>query len=295
VGTARAGGLLWRTLTVDAPAGDETPTLLLIHGAGASAHSWAPVIPHLAPFARVFACDLPGHRDTSLPDDGQLGPEAMAQRLAALLSQLSVEPEVMVAHSAGAEVAIQLIATHGHSPKCLVAFNPSLADAHGHGPPLPAPLRSAMGKLMSTSLAGRAASALGESRTLVRMLLRSGGSVLGAEQFDAYVALASRPEHAGATLTMMSQWTRSASSEAELLTSVRDRVTTITLISGARDRWIPPRIVRTLIRSWPRARMHVLDGAGHLAHEERPEEAARLILQAWKRAAAPPPVTPPGP
>ena len=37
------------------------PIILLIHGAGASSHSWANLIPKLQEF-QVLAVDLPGHR-----------------------------------------------------------------------------------------------------------------------------------------------------------------------------------------------------------------------------------------
>ena len=37
------------------------PIMLLIHGAGASSHSWASLIPKLQEF-QILAVDLPGHR-----------------------------------------------------------------------------------------------------------------------------------------------------------------------------------------------------------------------------------------
>ena len=44
--------------------GDSGPTILLLHGTGASAHSWSEIISKLANHARIVVPDLPGHAYT---------------------------------------------------------------------------------------------------------------------------------------------------------------------------------------------------------------------------------------
>ena len=54
------GNLRWHVQI----AGETGPTILLLHGTGASAHSWSEIIPQLAAHARIVVPDLPGHAFT---------------------------------------------------------------------------------------------------------------------------------------------------------------------------------------------------------------------------------------
>ena len=55
-----AAGQRWHVQQWPAPA-PGAPTLLLLHGTGASTHSWRDLAPLLAQHAGVIAVDLPGH------------------------------------------------------------------------------------------------------------------------------------------------------------------------------------------------------------------------------------------
>jgi magnesium chelatase accessory protein len=45
------------------------------------------------------------------------------------------------------------------------------------------------------------------------------------------------------------------------------------------DKAVPPEAARRLQRILPAAELHPLPGLGHLAHEEKPERVAELILR----------------
>lgn len=83
------------------------PTILLVHGIGASSTSWEPVFDLLADRgAEVIAVDLPGHgRSSKERGDYSLG--ALACTLRDLLDHLGVERCVLVGHSLGGGVALQ--------------------------------------------------------------------------------------------------------------------------------------------------------------------------------------------
>jgi pimeloyl-ACP methyl ester carboxylesterase len=55
------------------------------------------------------------------------------------------------------------------------------------------------------------------------------------------------------------------------------------VVWGARDPWIPVERGRELASRIPGARLEVLPEAGHLLHEEEPEELARLLATAASR------------
>jgi magnesium chelatase accessory protein len=53
----------------------------------------------------------------------------------------------------------------------------------------------------------------------------------------------------------------------------------VLLVAGEDDRAVSPDDADRLLRILPRARQLRLPGLGHLAHEEDPEEVARVVLQ----------------
>jgi pimeloyl-ACP methyl ester carboxylesterase len=85
------------------------PTILLVHGVGASSTSWDTVLPLLAQQgADVIAVDLPGHGLSSKPrGDYSLG--ALASALRDLLDHLDVKSCVLVGHSLGGGIALQFV------------------------------------------------------------------------------------------------------------------------------------------------------------------------------------------
>ena len=50
----------------------QAPTVLLLHGTGASTHSWRDVFPLLAAQCSVLALDFPGHAFTATPAPSQV-------------------------------------------------------------------------------------------------------------------------------------------------------------------------------------------------------------------------------
>ncbi len=83
------------------------PAVVLIHGYGASAESWATVMPILAAHHRVIAVDLKGFGWTSRPP-GDYSPAAQARLVWGLLDQLSVQDVAIVGHSWGSSVALAM-------------------------------------------------------------------------------------------------------------------------------------------------------------------------------------------
>ena len=85
----------------------DAPAVLLIHGLGASAAWWDPVVPSLAGAYRVIRVDLCGHGRSASPAGGYDIP-AHARRVGAALDQLGVGRAVVVGHSTGGSVATAL-------------------------------------------------------------------------------------------------------------------------------------------------------------------------------------------
>lgn len=84
------------------------PPLVLIHGLGASANSFAPILRGLKKrWSRIYLPDLPGHGFS--PDDPGQGPlnlREQGQLLYAFLQSVVREPAVLVGHSMGGALAL---------------------------------------------------------------------------------------------------------------------------------------------------------------------------------------------
>jgi hypothetical protein len=76
------------------------PDVLLLHGAGASAHTWHRLIPYLDDRYRLIAPDLPGHGFTQSPR-GRSGLPQVARDIAALMQTMEAAPRIIIGHSAG--------------------------------------------------------------------------------------------------------------------------------------------------------------------------------------------------
>jgi magnesium chelatase accessory protein len=247
------------------------PPMLLIHGTGASTHSWRDVAPFLAQRFSVVMVDLPGQGFSARPPSALLALDGMARGIAALMAALGVSPEVVVGHSAGGAIAIRMALDGAVKPRAILSINGALLPLGGWAGMVFGPLGRVMVGLpgLPSLFAWQA-----RDRSTVERLLRDTGSTLTPEGVDFYARLFRNPDHVAATLGMMAAW--------DLPRLARDLprlATPLHLIVGQQDRTIRPTEARRLQRLLPDAVIHALPGLGHLAHEEAPERVARLILE----------------
>lgn len=243
--------------------------LLLLHGTGASVHSWRDVMPLLAQSHEVIALDLPRHAFTTGHAPDALSLPRMAGELARLLKTLDVTPAAIIGHSAGAALAMQLALDHGYTGP-IVGLNSALRPFPGIG----AQLFPAVAKLLFVNpLVPRIFSgSLSRPGEAERFLKKSTGSTLDAAGLACYAALLRSPAHAKGALAMMANWD---------LPTLKGRIGQITnpvlLVHSTRDAAIPLDWAREASSWLGQAKLEVLSGLGHLAHEEAPEQAAALI------------------
>ena len=271
--TAEAAGLRWHVQVVEvAP---QRPWVLLLHGTGASTHSWRGLAPLLAPQLNLIAPDLPGHGFTpALPGAGMSLP-GMAAAIAALLKAMQRQPALIVGHSAGAAIAIRL-ALDGLPVRGIVGLNAALLPLGGFAGRVfsPAARLLARSRWVPRLFARRAA-----DPAVVKRLIASTGSRLDDEGVALYGRLVADPAHAAVALAMMANW------DLERFAADLPRLgVPLTLIVGSNDRTLPPQQSRDVQAMLPGATFTSLPGLGHLAHEERPDLVAPLILDAARAA-----------
>lgn len=245
------------------------PDVLLLHGAGASAHSWHPLVPHL-PGLRLIAPDLPGQGFTQAGNRGRYGLDAMAQDLAVLCQGQGWQPRAIIGHSAGAAVALRMAEILPQPPACIVGINAALGPFEG----VEGWLFPKLAKLMAMSpLVGRGISRVASKPERVAKLIAQTGSDPSPAQVALYGRLVAMPGHVEATLGMMAQWSLDA-----LLARLPQMAVPLLLIAGARDLAVPAEVSRKVAGQKPGTIYAELPGLGHLAHEEAPEAVAAQIL-----------------
>jgi magnesium chelatase accessory protein len=262
----QAAGLDWHLQMAG-----EGPLVVLLHGTGASVHSWAPMWPLLTKHARVLAMDLPGHGFTHGADYERLDLASIAQQLDVLLEVLGLgSPAVVAGHSAGFPLALRWSLLGRHRAGALVGYAPSLV------PPPPAyalflgPLVNPLAT--SSPVAALLAATIGPSG-MVDRLLDSTASILDEGQRRRYRTLFSDSAHVRGAMNFMA-----AADLPVLLEDAARLAAPMRLVVGDLDAWVPPEpLLQVIARYLPHARVERWS-AGHLMHETGPERAAQVVI-----------------
>jgi len=248
-------------------------TLLLLHGAGASTHTWRDILPRLAETHHVVALDLPGQGFTQAGTLRRCSLDRMAEDIAALCVSQNWSLRAIIGHSAGAALALRLseIMSEEARPGLILGLNPALGNFEGVAGWLFPVLAKflALNPLTSYLFAGGSPQL---KRT--RRIIESTGSHLDQDGLALYARLIADRAHVEATLQMMSQWQIDP-----LLNRLETIETPCHFMTGDRDRAVPPETAKTAAARLPNCGMTNLPNLGHLAHEEQPELISQLLIE----------------
>jgi magnesium chelatase accessory protein len=263
-----AGGLSWHVQV----AGDG-PALLLLHGTGASTHSWRDLLPLLSHHFRVLAPDLPGHGFTGLPASRDMTLPGMARLVAALVETLGERPALAAGHSAGAAILMEMALSQRARPTAIVSLNGALLPIRGSH------VFSPLAKLLFLNpLAPRLFAWRAEDDGATRRLIEGTGSHIDPRGLALYARLFRCPGHVAGTLGMMANWDLDA-----LRTKLPRLAVPSVLVAAAGDRAVPPGDADRVAAIVPGSVVVHLPRGGHLVHEERPRIAAALIMRCARR------------
>ena len=262
-----AAGLRWHLQEFGDPA---APGLLLLHGTGAATHSWRGLAPLLVERGfRVVAPDLPGHGFTDPLPARRLSLPGMAEAVGDLAADLGLSPRLAIGHSAGAAVQGEILRGMEEDRAALVAINGALTPFPG----LANILFPGIARMLLLNPVTPKVFAWSADRAAVRRLIDGTGSRLDPQGLDLYRRLFTRAGHVAGALGMMANWDLPA-----LARDLPKLPTRTLLIVGGDDKAIKPEDAFTLRERLPNARVELLRGLGHLAHEEAPGRVADVIL-----------------
>ncbi len=260
-----AAGIRWHVQSLGAG-----PVLLLLHGTGASTHSWRGLIPRLAPHFHIVALDLPGHGFTQRPPQRLFTLPGMAAGVSDLLGVLKIAPDLIVGHSAGAAVMLRMALDGRVAPKGLISLNGALKPYGGDAAKWLSPLAKL---LFVNPFVPRFFAWQAGHDAAVERLIRNTGSAIDPEGVGLYRILVANPDHVAAALGMMGNW------QLQPLAADLGRLATpLLLIAGSNDKAIKSEDAFAIRDMTKTAKVDILRGLGHLAHEEAPEQVAASML-----------------
>lgn len=244
-------------------------TLLFLHGAGASGHSWHPVMELLGQEYQVVVFDLPGHGFTKTSAGFAVSIENVAQSTGALIDALDLDPHLIIGHSAGAAIALHGLSTDILSSNGFVAINGAFMPfpgAAGFLFPLFAKLLR-LNPFVPHLFAG-----LGAKTDRIERLVRETGSATDIPTLDQYQYLLAQPSHVAGALRMMANWDL-----RPLMGLARDCAVPSLFVCGQADKAVAPEESRIAARTVLHGELSELPDLGHLAHEEEPSLVSALI------------------
>jgi len=272
-----AAGLRWHVQVMG-----QGPALLMLHGTGASTHTWHALAHLLMPYHTLICPDLPGHAFTEQAPGAGMSLPGMAAGVAALVQALGFTLHGLVGHSAGAAVAAQMLLQERlpltQARPVLVGLNPAWLPLPGWAGVLFSP----SAKLMALNpLSGWLMAQQGARAGVLQRLLDSTGSRLSPEAAAHYGVLLCNARHVRGVLAMMAAW--NLNPLAQRLHALPAQVH---MHIGQADQTIPPALAQQALQRIPDSTVTQAAGLGHLAQEENPAEVAHHLLR-WMAATPP--------
>ena len=243
------------------------PTLLLLHGAGSSLHTWDRWLESLKYDFRVIRIDLPGHGLTGPMPSSDYRVGAYVEFLEAFISELGNEPLALAGQGFGGQVAWNYALRFPARVDKLI-----LLSASGYPRPSaePAPL-SGIARIPGVRWLASVMTTRSQTADALRASFGDEGFVTDA-LVDRHHELARRPGNRQAAM-------QRAAAAADDLNGDHRQIQQPTLILwGMQDRRAPLTDARGFADDVDGARLITYPGIGHLLHEELPGQSARAAL-----------------
>ncbi len=246
---------------------------VLLHGFAASLYTWQAIVQPLSGLGVVITYDRPGFGLSARPLEWQgqnpYGTPAQLQLVTALLDHFGVRQAVLVGHSAGGSIALQYALAHPERVGGLVLIDPAIY--HSGGPPgwlhalLTTPQMRHLGPLFTRLI-------LYHGRQLIRQAWHDPNR-LTLDMEDYYL----KP-------TRVENWDKAlweftlASRPPHLPGHLEELTLPVLVVTGNDDRIVPMENSIRLARELRTGSLKIIQDAGHLPHEEQPQE----FMQAMK-------------
>lgn len=239
--------------------------IVLIHGFAGSTYTWRELIPLLAPKYTVYAVDLLGFGLSDKPADGNYSLSGQGSLIVDFIETLGLHQPAIAGHSMGGVIAALAVVQSPEKVGCLVLVDPGFY--HGRPPGflkyLIFPFDVAVAKLFYTKVV----------RTRSLLIAYYNQSLVTEELVDNYLKPAGTPG-ATAAIARMNKYSR------ERYDDLCGRIHAPTLLVWGRyDRIVPVGDAERVRGEVNGSLLALIDNAGHMVQEEKPQEVAAAIQQ----------------
>ena len=251
--------------------------LLLLHGYLFNTQSWRNVQPSLAQTGPVISFDRTGFGLSERPPSGSwtgtagpYSPEGHARQTVALLDELGIDQAVLVGHNSGAATALEVALEAPERVAGLVLVSPAVYNVGGPPgwlrPLLGTPHLSRLGPLLMRQLAGDTGAGFVAANWADPSLIDDAALQAFAQNFQA------------------NDWDKAlweiskASHEVDFLDVLGTISVPTLVVNGAADTVVPPDVAQELASDLGNATFALLDGCGHVPHEECAPQFSELLL-----------------
>lgn len=249
------------------PAAAWREPVILVHGLMASSDEWSEVMPALAETRQVWAVDLVGFGFSERVVEPRYSLKYYARTIAGLMDHRGIERAVIVGHSLGGGVALQLAHDYPGRVSRLVLLAPAAYIGKYFRPVqyaarLPYLPRAVVGSMLSNPRVHRGAlhnACANPARLDADLVAQQVRSWRVKGTLDALLALSASP-HA-----------------CDLPEGIGEVAAPALILWGDRDFVVPLAHGKRLVREMPNAQLVILEGAGHIPNLECPELVSRLL------------------
>jgi pimeloyl-ACP methyl ester carboxylesterase len=272
------GGL--RTFCRSSGSGDP---IVLLHGFPTSSYDWRRFLAPLSEFGRAVAPDLYGFGYSDSPKGAEYTITGYLGFLRQFLSTLKIERFTLIGHDWGGTIGLAFaLQNPGSISRLVVMDTPVYSDWVAHF------------KVSPSYVYNRRMAKSGLYGSLVRLLLTRGRvrslvtphskTTLSKEELDQYFFLFKRgmkdPIRLYSDANLKAMEALSAQASAGLGTL---RVPAL-IVWGEEDPFFPPGTPQRLNKDIKGSELHILDGCGHWAFEEKPEQIIELVTSFLHRS-----------
>ena len=255
----------------EGPADDPQP-IVLLHGAGASLHSWNGWATGLRGGRRVIRLDLPGFGLTGPAPDADYSIAAYVRWLSAALDALGVNNLVLAGHALGGEIAWTMALAQPSRVKKLILVNATGYPPESTGVPSEMPLGFKLARIEALAPVWLNTLPRGLVQSDLRHLYGAPDRVT-PELVDRHFELRLRQGNRRA----FGQVLRPA--RYDDAARIRQIMQPALILWGGRDRWLPPEHGERFGRDIRGAKLLRLAALGHMPHEEDPAGTLALLRE----------------
>jgi pimeloyl-ACP methyl ester carboxylesterase len=250
---------------------NDKPTLLMVHGFGASLETWHDIWPLLTQDFQVVRVDLKGSGFSSKPSDGSYSPQTQAGLIRQFARAIGLTRVVLVGHSLGAGITLLAALEEQQHTEPVVQ---GLVLISAAALPQKTPFFVEAYRNRWLRMAGRILPAQVKARTTLRRIFTVDQQITDdrVERYAHFLSLPNTESALVATAKALANVDAAATALQLGTLSVPTQI-----IWGDSDPAIPVANGRRLHALILNSQLDILPNTGHVPQEERPDETARLI------------------